>query len=91
MVSTRRKKPVVSAKFIETSDGSDGNDTYQEEEYVSLSFYFIFIYRLLTNLYSSSSDDCNGESQDTDNEEEEAMLATFSFLYFLTYLTPFVV
>ena len=30
-----------------------------------------FIYSFLTNLYSSSSDDCNGENDDIDNEEEE--------------------
>jgi hypothetical protein len=35
MVSTRHKKAVVSAKFIEDSDESDGKDTYQDEEYVS--------------------------------------------------------
>lgn len=40
-----------------------------------------FIYSFLTNLYSSSSDDCNGENDDIDNEEEEeeeeAMSVTF--------------
>ena len=76
MVSTRRKKAVVSTEFIEGSDESDGNDTYQEDECVSLHF---FIYSFLTNLYSSSSDDCDGENDDIDNEEEEkeAMSVTF--------------
>ena len=38
-----------------------------------------FIYSFLTNLYSSSSDDCDGENDDIDNEEEEeeAMSVTF--------------
>ena len=38
-----------------------------------------FIYSFLTNLYSSSSDDCDGENNDIDNEEEEeeAMSVTF--------------
>jgi hypothetical protein len=38
MVSTRRKKAAVSAEFIEDSDESDGNETYQDEEYVSPRF-----------------------------------------------------
>ena len=38
MVSTRRKKAAVSAEFIEDSDESDGNETYQDEEYVSPHF-----------------------------------------------------
>ena len=41
MVSTRRKKAVVSAKFIEGFDESDGNDTYQEDECVSLHFFHL--------------------------------------------------
>ncbi|KIJ90324.1 hypothetical protein K443DRAFT_126525 [Laccaria amethystina LaAM-08-1] len=32
MVSTRRKKAAVSAEFIEDSDESDGNETYQDED-----------------------------------------------------------
>ncbi|EDR00997.1 uncharacterized protein LACBIDRAFT_333681 [Laccaria bicolor S238N-H82] len=32
MVSTRRKKAAISAEFIEDSDESDGNETYQEED-----------------------------------------------------------
>ncbi|KIJ90957.1 hypothetical protein K443DRAFT_126366 [Laccaria amethystina LaAM-08-1] len=31
MVSTRRKKPVISAEFIDDSAESNGNDTYQDE------------------------------------------------------------
>lgn len=46
MVSTRRKKAVVSSEFIEESDESDGNESYQDEEYVSLAFIiFQFTHR----------------------------------------------
>jgi hypothetical protein len=41
MVSTRRKKAVVSTEFIEDSDESDGNDTYQEDACVSLHFFHL--------------------------------------------------
>ena len=34
MVSTRRKKAVASTEFIDDSDESDGNETYQDEGYV---------------------------------------------------------
>ncbi|EDR14118.1 uncharacterized protein LACBIDRAFT_321923 [Laccaria bicolor S238N-H82] len=59
MVSTRRKKAAISAEFIEDSDESDGNETYQEEDH------------LPTELYSSSSDECGGEDDDEEEEEEE--------------------
>ncbi|EDR14698.1 uncharacterized protein LACBIDRAFT_321919 [Laccaria bicolor S238N-H82] len=59
MVSTRRKKAAISAEFIEDSDESDGNETYQEEDH------------LPTELYSSSSDECGGEDDDDEEEEEE--------------------
>jgi len=45
---------------------------------------------LLTKLYSSSSDERNGEDNDNDGEEEEAVCITLFFSY-LTYLTPFFV
>ena len=47
---------------------------------MSAFFCIFFIYSFLTNLYSSSSNDCNGENDDIDNEEEEeeeAMSVTF--------------
>jgi len=48
MVSTHRKKAVVSAEFIEDSEESDGNNAYQDEEYVSLHFcHWQFIHRIL--------------------------------------------
>lgn len=42
MVSTRRKKAVVSTKFIEDSNESDGNDAYQDEEYVSVFLFAVY-------------------------------------------------
>jgi hypothetical protein len=34
-----------------------------------------FIYSFLTSLYSSSSNDCDGENNDINNEEEEVVVA----------------
>lgn len=50
MVSTRRKKAVVSMEFIDDSVESDGNETYEEEGYVSrLRFpYFQFAHQTLS-------------------------------------------
>ncbi|EDQ98601.1 uncharacterized protein LACBIDRAFT_335817 [Laccaria bicolor S238N-H82] len=62
MVSTRRKKAVVSTEFIDDSDESDGNETYEEEG-------------LLTKLYPSSSDEEDGEDNDNDEEEEEVVMS----------------
>jgi hypothetical protein len=50
MASTRRKKAVVSTEFIDDSVESDGNETYEEEGYVSrLHFpYFQFAHQTLS-------------------------------------------
>ncbi|KIJ90235.1 hypothetical protein K443DRAFT_135697 [Laccaria amethystina LaAM-08-1] len=54
MVPNPLEKAVVSTKFIDDSDESDGNDTYQDE---------------------GSSDEREGEINDDNEEEEEAVMS----------------